>query len=96
MGGYPQGIAGGEFFFPLDYFEKLDGHYPAFGVILEGMEEVRRWTGVPLRPVPGAPEGVEINEPVTPIYIDRVRVETFGSAFPPPVKLQAVLPENWK
>ena len=36
MGGYPQGIAGGEFFFPLDYFEKLDGHYPAFGVILEG------------------------------------------------------------
>lgn len=96
MGGYPQGIAGGEFFFPLAYFEKLDGHYPAFGVILEGMEEVRRWTGVPLCPVPGAPEGVEINEPVTPIYIDRVRVETFGSAFPPPVKLQAVLPENWK
>ncbi len=97
MGGYPQGIAGGEFFFPLDYFEKLNGHYPAFGVILEGLDEVLRWGNVPVRPVPypECPE-VQINSPIEPILIQSVCVETFGQEFPHPVKLPMLqLPPSW-
>ena len=97
MGGYDEGIAGGEFFFPLDYFEKLDGHYPAFGVILEGLEEVMRWGTVAVRPVP-YPENpsVEINEPLEPLTIQRIRVETFGVTYPKPTTIPITqMPPSW-
>ena len=89
MGGYGEdGIAGGEFFFPLAYHEKLDGNYPAFGVILSGLEEILHWEQAPLRPVPYPQDPtIVINEPVSPIVIASVRVETFGISYPEPVKL---------
>ena len=93
MGGYKAGIAGGEIFFPLDVHEKLDGNYPAFGHVLEGWDEIASWAHVELKPIPS--EYVEINEPVTPIVIKSVTVETFGEEYEPPVKLEDVkLP--WK
>lgn len=97
MGGYPQGIAGGEFFFPLDYFEKLDGHYPAFGIILEGLEEVMRWGSVAIRPIPYPEDpAIEINAPITPLVIASIRVQTFGQEYPPPVTLPMTqLPPSW-
>lgn len=88
MGGYRAGIAGGEFFFPLDVHEKLDGNYPAFGKVLEGWDEIASWAEVELKPIPS--EHVEINEPVVPIVIKSVTVETFGEEYPPPVKLEGV------
>ncbi|NLT58960.1 MAG: peptidylprolyl isomerase [Clostridiales bacterium] len=95
MGGYSAGIAGGEFFFPYAYHEKLQGNYPAFGEVLEGWEEVERWATVALVPVPS--EYVEINRPEVPIVIRRVTVDCKGQEFPPPVKLEgAKLPSTWR
>lgn len=88
MGGYGEaGIAGGEFFFPLDYHERLQGNYPGFGRILSGLSEIMSWGEVELRPVeyPEDPT-IVVNEPVDPIVIDSIRVETFGVDYPPPVK----------
>lgn len=89
MGGYGNGIAGGEFFFPLAYHEKLDGSYPAFGRVLTGLEEIFRWERLPLRPV-AYPEdpGIVVNEPVSPLVISTVLVDTFGAVYPEPIKLQ--------
>ena len=86
MGGYgDMGIAGGEFFFPIEDYERLDGVYPAFGKVLEGWDEVARWMTVELIPVvaPHAPK-MRINRPVEPIVIKRVTVETFGEQYPAP------------
>lgn len=98
MGGYGEdGIAGGEFFFPLAYHEKLDGNYPAFGKILEGISELRRWEESELIPVP-YPENpeVEINKPAVDIIIEKIRVETFGKAYPEPVKKEMKRrPPSW-
>lgn len=98
MGGYGEaGIAGGEFFFPLAYHEKLNGNYPAFGRILSGFDEVQRWETVPLRPVdyPSDPTLV-INAPITPLVIERIRVETFGRDYPAPVKRPIQeMPPSW-
>ncbi len=97
MGGYDNGIAGGEIFFPLAVSEKLTGNYPAFGKVLEGMEEIRRWENADLVPVPFPVPGIEVNEPKTPIIVERVTVETFGEIYPEPIKLTGErLPENWR
>ena len=93
MGGYKAGIAGGEFFFPLEYHEKLDGNYPAFGVVLSGWEEIDGWQRVDLKPIPS--ENVVINEPIEPIVIASVTVDTAGADYAPPDKLDAPLPRNW-
>lgn len=88
MGGYGEdGIAGGEFFFPLEYHERLDGNYPAFGKILSGLPEILRWQTLPLRRVP-YPENpdIEINEPEEPLVIASVRAETFGVSYPEPIR----------
>lgn len=98
MGGYEEGIAGGEFFFPLAYHEKLDGNYPVFGKILEGFKEVKRWEQAELRrgAYPHNPN-VEVFVPVTPIIIKEIVIETFGVSYPEPVKLDKVpLPLNWE
>ncbi len=98
MGGYGEdGIAGGEFFFPLAYHEKLDGNYPAFGVILSGMEEIFRWEQAPLRPVPYPQDpSIVVNEPISPLVIASVRVDTFGASYPEPMKLPMVnKPPSW-
>jgi len=98
MGGYDEGIAGGEFFFPFAESPKLDGHYPAFGVIRSGLEEVLRWERVPLRPVQfGALAGIEINEPVTPIVIRSVRVQGCQDPCPAPATVPMTqVPPGWR
>lgn len=97
MGGYENGIAGGEFFFPLKSNPKLDYSYPAFGKIIEGLEEVLRWNALPVVEVPFPPDpAIRITAPAEPVVVDRVEVETFGEAFPEPERLEgAVLPVNW-
>jgi len=97
MGGYGGDIAGGEFFFPLARSEKLDGHYPAFGIIKSGLDEVLSWGELPLRPVPyPADPSVVVNEPISPLVIERVRVDTFGVVYPEPVKKEMVRrPPSW-
>ena len=98
MGGYGEmGIAGGEFFFPLAYSEKLQGNYPGFGTVVEGWETVAGWETVPTRAVKhpaGLP--IEINEPVEPITIAAVDVETYGVDYPEPVKKEMrQVPPGW-
>ena len=89
MGGYEEGIAGGEFFFPLEYHERLDGAYPAFGIVTGGLDEIKRWETVELIPVT-LPEDPRLNvsQPKEPIIFESVRVETFGVEYPEPVKLE--------
>lgn len=97
MGGYEQGIAGGEFFFPFAEKAHVIWHYPAFGRVTEGMDEILRWNTLPVRRVdfPLDP-AVVITAPVTPPVIERVTVETFGISYPEPVRLKDVpLPDNW-
>lgn len=96
MGGYQAGIAGGEFFFPLGFHDNIDGNYPGFGYVREGWPEIERWATVELKPIhlPHTPE-MKVNEPVTPIVIREVRVETFGQNYPEPRKLTVELPPGW-
>ena len=99
MGGYGElGIAGGEFFFPLAESEKLQGNYPGFGRVIEGWDEIERWATVPTRTVThpaGLP--IEIHEPVDPITIEAVTVETFGVDYPEPVRRPMLrTPPGWE
>ena len=99
MGGYGEnGIAGAEFFFPLEYHEKLDGNYPAFGKIIEGLETILSWGKLPLRKIeyPGGNAAIEANEPLDPLVIKSVRVDTFGAVYPEPRKRAAAyVPPGW-
>ena len=97
MGGYENGIAGGEFFFPLKENDKLTWHYPAFGRITEGLETVMSWNDLPVKTVdfPLDPS-VHITAPAEMLIMERVEVETFGISYPEPVRIKdAVLPVNW-
>lgn len=98
MGGYDEGIAGGEFFFPLRYNEKLDGNYPAFGRIIEGLDEIMSLEKVEL--IKGSyphHSEIEVYAPASPIVIKTVHVETFGVAYPEPLRLEIqTLPLNWQ
>ena len=55
------------------------------------------WEHVKLRPVPYPQDpSVEINEPVEPIVIESIRVETFGETYPMPVKREMKRrPPSW-
>lgn len=98
MGGYGElGIAGGEFFFPLAWNEKLQDNYPGFGRVIEGFDEIQRWAELPTRKVTH-PSGlpIEINEPLSPITIDAVTVETFGVDYPEPThRPMRAVPPGW-
>lgn len=97
MGGYDEGIAGGEFFFPLAENARIRWHYPAFGTVLEGMDVLARWNALPVREqrVPFDPD-VVVTVPLDPPVIARVSVETFGERYPEPDHLSGVpLPKNW-
>lgn len=97
MGGYDTGIAGCEFFFPLRECPELKGTYPVFGIVREGMEELKRIEKVEIVPVTNYPtKGVIVNEPVKPQIVKKVEVELFGREYSKPVKLENVkLPECW-
>ena len=51
MGGYEDGIAGGEFFFPVKDCPNHKGIYPVFGHVISGMDEIYRIEKVPTKPV---------------------------------------------
>lgn len=88
MGADETVASGSEWYIVLsdDAAEKLDGHFPAFGMVTDGWEEVERLVSVPTRSV-AAPEGIIINEPIAPEIIESVTVETWGIEYPPPKKL---------
>lgn len=89
LGGYGEpDISGAEFFFPLADCPQITGTYPIFGTVVQGLEELGRLERVETRPVsyPGLPD-VRINEPVEPVGIERVTVETFGVDYGEPVRL---------
>ena len=83
--------------FPLAEDPRLEYNYPAFGRVVEGLEEILRWNHLPVRDVPThLGPGVRVAAPVEPIVFTRVEVETFGVDYPPPERLEgAVLPPNW-
>lgn len=99
MGGYgADGIAGGEFFFPLRDCPEHKGVYPVFGKVLEGMDEIYRLEKVKTVPVESFPiEGVEVNTPVEPQVISRVELKHHGKSYPEPVKMPVQnLPVMWR
>ncbi len=95
--GYQNGIAGGEFFFPLAHHDKLDGNYPMFGKVISGLEEIVRIGSLPVRdfnvhPNPSYPMHTTISDEI----IDTIRVDTHGITYPEPKKLEnAQLPNQW-
>jgi len=97
MGGYENGIAGGEFFFPLKENDRVTWNYPAFGKIIEGLDIILSWNSLPVINVhfPQDPS-VKITVPSVPLLIRSVTVETFGINYPEPVRIDgAKLPVNW-
>lgn len=99
MGGYGKdGLAGGEFFFPLRDCPEHKGIYPVFGKVLEGMDEIWRLEKVKTLPVENFPiEGVEVNTPVEPQVIKKVELELYGKDYPEPVRMPVQnLPVMWR
>ena len=96
MGGYDNGIASCEFFFPLKSCPEHKGKYPVFGHVREGMDEIYRLEGVKTVPVDFPIEGVEVNKPVEPQIIERVELKLFGKEYPEPIRIKdAELPVTW-
>ena len=96
MGGYPQGISGCEFFFPLRDCHDLKGRFPVFGRILNGLDELKRIEQVETVPVPFPDPGIVINRPVYPEIITHVDVEFNGYIQQAPKKiLKFDRPETW-
>ena len=87
MGGDGKTASGSCFYFTLCYDKRLDGRFPVFGKVTEGLEELKRIEGVALEPVQSDMPGVIINVPVKPEIMKKVTIETFGCDYPPPVKL---------
>lgn len=98
MGGYEDGLAGGEFFFPLKSCPEHRGVYPVFGRVISGFSEIERIASVKTEKafIPGYPD-VELNVPLEPQIIKSVKIKSFGQKYKEPVKLEnRKLPECWK
>jgi len=95
MGGYDNGIAGGEFFFPLDHVQRLDGNYPMFGKIIKGAEEIARIGMGPVEEFAYNTPGMVLHKPVNKEIILTVKVETHGVDYPEPLRLDTELPSHW-
>ena len=92
MGGDGKSISSGcdfFFFFTDEASSRLDDHFCAFGKVIKGLDVIDKIIQVPTKKIElkDAP-GVDINEPITPIYMEKVTVETFGQEFLPPVILR--------
>lgn len=97
MGGYAGDIAGGEFFFPLARHEKIDGNYPCFGKIIEGLDEIIRIGNFPVREFQynHNPQNI-MHKPLRDATITTVRVDTHGISYPEPLRLKGIeLPRHW-
>jgi len=95
MGGYDNGIAGGEFFFPLAHVPRLDGNYPMFGKVLKGIQEIARIGSGPVKEFAYNFPGMLMHKPVNREVILSVKIETYGVTYPEPVRSNAALPEHW-
>ena len=71
--------AGSQFFIMHKDSPHLDGQYAAFGMVLEGMDEVDRIASVP--------RNMMTNKPNKPQVMASVRVDTHGVEYPSPEKL---------
>lgn len=71
--------AGSQFFLMHKDAPHLDGQYAAFGMVIEGMEEVEK--------IVSAPRNMMNNKPKKPQVMKKVTVETFGEEYPEPEKL---------
>ena len=86
MGGDGKTASGSCFYITMCDDRRLDGRFPVFGKVIDGMDEVKRIESVPTRPIENN-LGVIINEPLEPETMVKVTVDTFGVTYPPPVKL---------
>ena len=71
--------AGSQFFIMHKDAPHLDGQYAAFGMVIDGMEEVEK--------IVSAPRNMMNNKPKKPQVMKKVTVETFGEEYPEPEKL---------
>jgi len=70
--------AGSQFFITVAERPHLDGQYAAFGIVIEGMDEVDRIAAVPKD---------QSDRPLEEERIKQVRVELFGVHYDPPEKI---------
>ena len=77
MGLYEEGYnsAGSQFFIMTEDNSSLNGHYAAFGKVIEGMDVLDKLNETE---VEEAEDGEEASTPVDPPVIKSVRVDTFG------------------
>jgi peptidyl-prolyl cis-trans isomerase B (cyclophilin B) len=95
MGGYENGISGGEFFFPLAQVSRLDGKYPMFGKLIEGVEEIARIGNGAVREFAYNFPDMVMHKPINKEIISTVKVETYGVIYPEPTRLKTTLPKHW-
>mgnify|MGYP002647292792 FL=1 len=83
MGGVGMVASGTCFFITLsdEAGQTLDGRFAAFGSVIGGWGTVEKIVNAPLRPVEND-MGVAVNEPITPIYLEKVTIETWGRSYP--------------
>ena len=78
---------GSEFFITLsdEAGKRLQGKFAAFGMVIDGFEEVERLAAVPTVQI--FPEGVgaEIRQPVEDEYMTHMEAETYGQVYEKPV-----------
>lgn len=96
MGGDGQHLSSGsDFFITLaDCQEKLNGKYAAFGKLIAGQDELHRIEAVSTKKISVDVPGVIVNEPLKPEVIVSITVDTFGQAYPQPIKTTGVLAYN--
>ena len=71
-------------------------HFPVFGKVISGMNEIRRIAAVKTVPVDFPIPGVEVNKPVEPQVIETVELELYGETYPEPVRVEnPKLPKCW-
>ncbi len=98
MGGYSDNeIASGEVFFPLRDCKDLQGKYPILGNVIEGLEILKEIEKVETKPIKleQNPDMI-INEPIVPVIIRSVEIETYGIEYAEPKKVAiSKMPEKW-